>query len=302
MSFDSITVVVPCHNAGDSLRESVSSVLELPTRLQVEVIIVDDASSDIRTIEAANDLSNQKCVRLIRNGINLGVQRSRNIGLEASRTNLVLTLDADDKLLHSQSEVASYFDEAADILERDLDVAFVHTRSTMFGDSRGLTISSYPSEESLIVRKHHVPTSIIYRRSEIDHGSRYDETIRKWQDWSFGVEILSRRWSRGLRNRVAFYRGPAHGYRIHQSTGRVSRRSEDELDMVRITVERHWEYFSQFYRAETLEGMAKQVLAYKPDRFFDLLYMAAWDLDEALTVAKQREYSLVSNLPLSGIP
>lgn len=300
--YESITVVVPCYNAGNALAESVESVLALPTRLRIEVVIVDDGSSDLKTIEIANALTNDSRIHLIRNNVNLGVQRARNIGLEVARSDLVIALDADDKILDDQSGGGGFFDEAAEILERDCGVAFVHTRSRMFGDGKGVTISSYPIEEDLIVRKHHVPTSIVYRRTEVDQGCRYDEAIKKWQDWSFGIEILSRRWQRGLENRIGFYRGPAHGYRIHQNMERVSRRSVGELEMVRITVARHLAYFRQFYPAASLEDIAAAVLSQKPDRFTDLLYMAAWDLDEALTVAREREYSVVTNLSLSGVP
>ncbi len=301
-TYGSLSVIVPCHNAGKALAEAVESVLFHPTRLEIEVVIVDDSSSDRRTVEIADGLTSDNRVRLVRNEVNLGVQRARNLGLEAARSDLVMALDADDKILNPQSGSVCFFDEAADILGRDLGVAFVHTRSKMFGDFKGLTISSYPVQEHLVVRKHHVPTSIIYRRAEIDQGCRYDSAIGKWQDWSYGVEILARRWQRGLDNRVGYHREPAHGYRVHNEVARVSSRRIDELEMVRKTVARHWGYFQQFYPGHSVAEVAATVLSHKPDRLTDLLYMAAWDVHEALAVASAREYGLATNLSLGSIP
>lgn len=299
--YTSISVVVPCHNAGVNLTEAVASVFSVPTRMDVQVVVVDDGSDCRQTLEAVDIVETMSGVAVVRIPSNLGVQHARNVGLLASASDLVMTLDSDDRLIPPVPGSTGYFDAASHELSRDSSIAFVHTRSRMFGAFTGLTISSYPVSEAMVLGKCHVPTSIIFRREEVGRGCRYDPSVRKWQDWSFGIELLARRWADGLANGVAFFRGPAHNYRVHSSHTRVSRRVVDEIDMVRCTVERHREYFSHYYSG-SVDDIARAVLARKPDRFTDLLHMAAWDVGEALAVRRERSYEIVSDRDLGDVP
>jgi glycosyltransferase involved in cell wall biosynthesis len=92
----SVSVLVPCFNAGPWLTECIESV-----RCQgvsaFEIIIVDDGSDDAETVEILSGYENAPGVNVLRKR-NGGVTSARNAALDAAIGDYVLFLDADDYL------------------------------------------------------------------------------------------------------------------------------------------------------------------------------------------------------------
>ena len=300
-----LTVIVPCYNTGNFVREAVESTLRQRLSFRGEVVVIDDGSDDPDTLASLDACSALPEVRVVRLGENQGAQAARNAGLDAAQYPYVLPLDSDDRLADDTTLLAtgSYPERAVRLLESEPDLAFVHTYSQMFGTFQGLTISAYPCREELLVRKHHAPMSIVYRRADALAAGGYDPRIRKWQDWSFAIDLLAARRRRGHPNTIACIPGPFHEYRVHARFARLSVAQVDELQAVRLTVEKNLDYFQTILAdnrpAAELAGF---VCASKPDRLTDLLHMAAVDLDQALTLARGRKATLGSPIDVLGIP
>jgi glycosyltransferase involved in cell wall biosynthesis len=122
----SVTVVIPCFNQSRFLPAAVASV-RAQSYGTVECVVVNDGSTDdTATVASAMD------VRLIEQP-NRGVSAARNAGLSATRTDLIVFLDADDELL--PDAVA----RAAEALAVDPDAALVVGRcEVMDADGRAL--------------------------------------------------------------------------------------------------------------------------------------------------------------------
>lgn len=90
-----VSVVIPYYNEGDLLHRAVESVRMQKYAGPVEIIVVDDASSD----PAAAHLSTAPDLRIIRNASNLHAARSRNVGIENASGRYICFLDADDVYL-----------------------------------------------------------------------------------------------------------------------------------------------------------------------------------------------------------
>lgn len=86
-----ISVVIPCFNAERFVAATLRSVLGQGVQ-GLEVIVVDDGSSDASAAVVATSFPQ---VRLIRQA-NAGVAVARNTGIEAARGRLVAFVDADD--------------------------------------------------------------------------------------------------------------------------------------------------------------------------------------------------------------
>jgi len=299
-----ISVVIPCHNTGHYILEAVTSVLNQPARTPLEVIVVDDGSDDPETRAALTECRIADNVDLVRLDDRLGVQRARTIGVLKARYRYVLPLDGDDRLSTDPPLLreGTYLDRAVTILDADPDVAFVHTLTRMFGNSEGLTISSYPCREDLVIRKHHVPATIVYRRADGVAAGLYDKSVRKWQDWAFAVSLLAARHRLGTVNRIGFIDGPYVQYRIHTRTNRISTSEVSESEMTFHVVNANLDYFRHHYGDHSAEHIAAQVHHAKPSRLVDLLHMAHHDLGQALTVAQERDADLTSHLHQLGVP
>jgi glycosyltransferase involved in cell wall biosynthesis len=118
---DRVSVVIPCYKQAVFLSEAIESVLA-QSHPNHEIIVVDDGSPD-HTAQVAQSYSN---VRYIHQA-NQGVGSARNHGLRESRGNLVVFLDADDRLL------PHHFEASLEAFRKRPDVAFVCGQYRCFG-------------------------------------------------------------------------------------------------------------------------------------------------------------------------
>lgn len=88
-----VTVIIPCFNQARYLAEAIDSVRNQTYR-RVEIVVVNDGSTD-DSVEVAAGYSE---VILVEQQ-NQGLSAARNRGLEASSGEMVVFLDADDRLL-----------------------------------------------------------------------------------------------------------------------------------------------------------------------------------------------------------
>ncbi|MEI7682145.1 MAG: glycosyltransferase family 2 protein, partial [Betaproteobacteria bacterium] len=92
---DLISVVIPTHNRSERLRQAIESVRTQGWK-DLEIIVVDDASTD-GTPALMEDLSKlEPRIRYIRNTVALGGGGARNAGIAAARGEYVAFLDDDD--------------------------------------------------------------------------------------------------------------------------------------------------------------------------------------------------------------
>lgn len=103
-----ISIVVVSWNVREELRACLDSILGHETALDLEVLVVDNASSDGSADMVARDFPS---VRLIRNSANLGFAKANNQGIALARGRYVLILNPDTLVQHSALErMAEYAD------------------------------------------------------------------------------------------------------------------------------------------------------------------------------------------------
>lgn len=90
-----VSVIVPTYNSFDTIERTLSSVF-IQTYSNIQLIIVDDCSTD-NTLKLVDSILPETLnVKIIRKRTNLGVADSRNIGLNESEGDFVAFLDSDD--------------------------------------------------------------------------------------------------------------------------------------------------------------------------------------------------------------
>jgi teichuronic acid biosynthesis glycosyltransferase TuaG len=90
-----VSVIMPAYNAAATIRRSIDSVLA-QTRRDLELIVVDDCSSDSTPALIADYVRIDPRVRLHRQVPNAGVAAARNAGIEQAQGDFVAFLDSDD--------------------------------------------------------------------------------------------------------------------------------------------------------------------------------------------------------------
>lgn len=89
-----VSVVLPAHNEAGNLATVVASLRDALPEEDVEIIIVDDGSTD-GTWQTILDIAKRADVRGLRLSRNFGQQAAILAGLEAARGDAVITMDAD---------------------------------------------------------------------------------------------------------------------------------------------------------------------------------------------------------------
>jgi teichuronic acid biosynthesis glycosyltransferase TuaG len=93
-----VSVIMPCLDSEKTIAESIGSVLAQDYK-DIELIIIDDGSSDRSLDIIERYLSCDNRVKLIRNSGTHGVSYARNEGLSAASGRFICFLDSDDYLL-----------------------------------------------------------------------------------------------------------------------------------------------------------------------------------------------------------
>ena len=112
-----LTVAVAMFNSDDTVEAALESVFSQGTP-DVEVVIVNDASSDNSVAVAQSVDPRGMSVRFVHHEVNQGLGPARNSGIKAARGKYIVFLDSDDELLPGSLEAISFVakNSSADLL------------------------------------------------------------------------------------------------------------------------------------------------------------------------------------------
>lgn len=90
-----ISVIIPNYNSGKYIKKCIEALLQQEYPVN-EIIIIDDCSSDESKDIIQEYKNNNDKIIFIKNKENKGVSFSRNIGIEAAKSEYIMFCDADD--------------------------------------------------------------------------------------------------------------------------------------------------------------------------------------------------------------
>jgi len=92
-----VSVIIPCYNAETYIGRSIDTACaQVGDDIDVEILVVDDASTDGSAAFVDSVCKTNERVRLIRCATNGGPGRARNIGIAEARGEWIAILDSDD--------------------------------------------------------------------------------------------------------------------------------------------------------------------------------------------------------------
>lgn len=174
-----VCVVVPCHDDGALLRGALAS-LDEPEPL--EVVVVDDASTDPATRAVLDDLA-ASGTRVVRHEVNRHLSAARMSGLAATTAPYVFPLDADDEA------VPGVLAAAADRLDADPRLAAVIGDVEEFGACELLRAVPGRLDPFRIAYCNEYPTSAVFRRSVLTGVGGWRTEMRGYEDWDLWMTL-----------------------------------------------------------------------------------------------------------------
>jgi glycosyltransferase involved in cell wall biosynthesis len=172
-----VSVVIPYYNRADTIDETLQS-LDKQTFKNIEIIIVDDHSSDKKSKAKLDQLHG---VKIIHHETNQGVAMARNHGIEAAKGKYIICLDSDDIL------EPTFIEKATLTLETNPDVSLVSTYQDMFGVINELF--EKPEYNAVrLIEDNMVITAAQFRREAWEQSGGYKPDIG-YEDWEFWLTL-----------------------------------------------------------------------------------------------------------------
>lgn len=196
-----MTVVIPCYNPDpDHLAEAVRSVLA-STFPPVEVILIDDGTTGPVSLAAIQSWATKPGLRVITHPENRGLSAARNTGMAAATTELVLQLDADDRI------DPTFLEKAAWALTCHPEWAFVNAWVRAFGAREYVWTRGFDAGRDFLADNQTNPVAVIRRAVDRAVGG-HDETIRGgMEDWDYWLKMANHgHWGGTIREVLIDYR------------------------------------------------------------------------------------------------
>ncbi len=187
-----VSVIIPVYNRENTIKRAVDSVL-CQTYSNLEVVIVDDGSTD-NTVKIINECMNDdNRIKLIYQKEHGGANRARNVGIANSNGEYIAFQDSDDEWLPdklcAQIEYMETKDYAASYSAYNLYENGIMRTEPFYYDN----VDKYQTKLRDTLMKHNAvgtPTLII-RRSVLDllNNEYFDEQMPRLQDYDFVIRI-----------------------------------------------------------------------------------------------------------------
>jgi glycosyltransferase involved in cell wall biosynthesis len=192
-----LAVIVPCFNDGALAEEAVASIDEDEP---VELVVVDDGSTDPDTLERLSAME-ARGVQVVRRD-NGGLGAARTTGLRATTAEYVYPLDSDDLM------VPGALAAMADALERHPEAGFVWGDYELFGDYEGYYSSPDRWLPWTLTYVNPYPVLSMFRRDVIERMGGWEGWA--YEDWDLWLRLIDAG-IEGVPAGRAVYRRRLHG-------------------------------------------------------------------------------------------
>jgi glycosyltransferase involved in cell wall biosynthesis len=216
-----VSVYMPTKDRLDLLKIAIESVLS-QTHRPVELIVVNDGSTDgtrayLDALSAAND-----CVRAIHHDKPLGAPRSRNEAIYAARGEWVTGLDDDDAFEPHRIEALLNFAQMLEKIGTPFSAVYsqyltVRTQEVITTAKRG----SIQLED--LFQRNSVGNQIFVRKQAMIAAGLYDESMPAWQDLDMIMRVVA------MHGPARIFDAPLYRFSDDERPDRISRKAKTKI-------------------------------------------------------------------------
>ena len=236
-----VSIIMPVFNAGPFLARALGSVAAQIYR-DFEVVMVDDGSTDARTLAALEAAARRPGVTLHRS-VNRGPSLARNLAIERARGAYILPLDADDFL------APAFLARTVPVLDAEPAVGVVYTWVGLVGEHHGVWRTGGFTVAELLSRCTIHVCSLYRRQLWVDVGGYDPRFVESCEDWDLWLGAAGSGWQgRGIPEVLAYYRRSA------ASRERAARAPEASARLMRSLVTKHRALY-EAHLEDALAGM-----------------------------------------------
>ncbi len=186
-----VSVVIAVHNGMPYVESAIRSMMD-QTLCEIEIIVIDDASTDETPEVLARLAAEDPRIRVLTNEVNLKLPASLNRGLEVARAPLIARMDADDLSMPQRLAVQkAYMDAHPEVILLGASIRKIDESGRVTHTS----IRGRDAEATRWLSRFHMPLvhpSFMFRHAPGEAGLRYDPTLEVSQDYAFCVAAQNR--------------------------------------------------------------------------------------------------------------
>lgn len=181
MRIPKVSIIIPCYNQGEFVHDAIRSILGQEDA-SIEIIIVNDGSTDNATIEILNSYSSS-IIRVLHT-TNQGLSRARNNGIAIAQGQYILPLDADDTI------AAGYITRAIAVLDANPHVGIVYGEAVFTGAASGKW-NLPPASLRRMLTRNVIFHAAFFRRADWEKTGGYNSNMRYGlEDWDFWLSLI----------------------------------------------------------------------------------------------------------------
>ena len=225
-----VSVVMAVHNGLPYLESALRSIMDQSLR-DIEIIVVDDASSDDTPAVLARLAEEDPRIRVLTNTENLRLAASLNRGLDIARAPLIARMDADD-IAHPDrlSVQKAYMDAHPDVLLSGMSLRVIGSDGHIQRTARRSrdTVATRWLARFMMPLSH--PTFLFHARFPDGSAPRYRSDFPVTEDYDFVAELL-------VHGDAVTLSAVGLDYRVHGASATATKAARQKAD-ARIVAER----------------------------------------------------------------
>ncbi|WP_207435236.1 glycosyltransferase [Sabulibacter ruber] len=230
---DLLSIVIPYYNSGKYLPDTLNSLNKI-TYSNCEIIVVNDGSDELESIEVLADLQKKFDFKLISQP-NKGLAEARNAGAFFARGEFMAFLDADD-LVHPE-----YYVKAIHVLKNYDNVSFVGAWTQYFEGSEAVWVTFTPEPPYILMHNTLNTSALVYKRNHfLTSGLNDSAMVYGMEDYDSMLSMLE-----------AGFRGVSIPellfiYRIREDSMSRAFNQINQLYLFRLISKKHKSLFNQY--------------------------------------------------------
>lgn len=177
-----VSIVIPTFNPCHFLLEAIASAEYAVASCPAELIIIDDGSNlpeSLRILKVLREVGYNVISQL-----NGGLASARNLGFSAARSQFVLPLDDDNRLL------SAYISHGIAALVKEPQLGWVYGNQLNFGPHASIHKPG-PFDKNCLFRKNYIDACALIRKSTWELIGGYDLSLCALEDWDFWMKASS---------------------------------------------------------------------------------------------------------------
>lgn len=178
-----ISVIMPCYNEQDNIRESLQSILN-QTFSDFELIVIDDCSTDCSDSIIKEIAKKDNRLIYLKNANNCGVAKTLNNGLQVAKGEYIARMDADDLCEPTR------FQKQVEYLSTHPEYVVCGTFADVFNGEKIMLQGNIQGslKRYLVKNNPFVHSSVMFRRVVDSQAIFYPET-KGFEDYGLWIEL-----------------------------------------------------------------------------------------------------------------